>query len=102
MLFWIDPAVSTALPLCLDPAVYGFSEGLDKLSKRIDVCLLHLHGAGLSHHYFCTCDKTPSAPECRHAERNPFVHLLKGGGLTSEGGAFQPLGGERREAEMHR
>lgn len=68
--------------------------------------LLHVFEVGLSHHYFCTYNKTPSAPACGHAERNPFVHLLKGGGgLTSEGEGLPASQGRKmrsRDAQVAR
>lgn len=99
MLLWIDPPVSLPVPLCLDPAVYGFLEGPEKLSKCIYIYLLYLYGVSLSRHCFGTYDKAPTAPECKHAERNPFVRLLKGGGVNYWVEGFSSLSGEKDEKQ---
>lgn len=99
MLLWIDFTVSPVPPLYLDPAVYGFSEAPYKRSKCIYICLLYLYAVSLRHHYFCAYGKTATATDCRHAEINPFVRLLKGGGLTSEVKGFFSLSGEKDEKQ---
>lgn len=72
----------------------------EKLSKCIYIYLLYLYVVSLSRYYFCTYDKAPTAPDCRHAERNPFVRLLKGGGLTSEGNGFLASRGRKMRSSV--